>query len=228
MSAWICGPRSSGLAPMAPSTQPQFGEKADEAPLVVAASRPRLMSAAPNGPPESVLRRQRATPDQPAQEPPDQPAQEPPDLRRRRRQEIGAQAGPSCSVPVDVRAGDGEQRMRQEAEGDLAMPPVPAPDVVLVEATLPIGRLEGVFARPAPAGHPHKIDGGCGGRSVADVVRRIARIGAAAARPQPVAATRIRPRPDRRPRSTSATSGPAAPPRPAPDRAGSRPPAARP
>ena len=71
------------------------GEKADEAPLVVAASRPRLMSAAPNGPPEGVLRQQRATPDQ--------PAQEPPDLRHRQRQEIGAQAGPLFSSPAACR-----------------------------------------------------------------------------------------------------------------------------
>jgi len=45
-----------------------------------------------------------------------------------------------------------EQRMGEEGERDVAIPPLPTADFVVVEPDLLLGSLEGRFDRPAPSG----------------------------------------------------------------------------
>jgi hypothetical protein len=54
-------------------------------------------------------------------------------------------------------AGGGEEGVGEHREGDVAVPAVPAADLVLVQADFSFGGLEGLLDRPAGAGDPHQL-----------------------------------------------------------------------
>jgi hypothetical protein len=70
----------------------------------------------------------------------------------------------AASPPTRHFADHGQVRMRQHGKRDVAVPPGPASDLVLIEADLALGGLKAGLDGPAPAGHPHQLGqaGACG------------------------------------------------------------------
>ena len=81
-------------------------------------------------------------------------------------------------------AGDDQERVRQQRQGDVAIPARPAADLVVVQADLTLGLLEALLHRPPGPGHPHQPDQRGGGRAVAGIEGQLP-VAAAAAHQQP-------------------------------------------
>jgi hypothetical protein len=60
-------------------------------------------------------------------------------------------------------AGDGQERVRQQGQGDVPVPAGPAADLVVVQADLGLGDLEAFLDRPPCPGHPNQPDQRGGG-----------------------------------------------------------------
>ena len=71
--------------------------------------------------------------------------------------------------------------MREHRQRDVAVPAVVAPDLVLVQADLALGGLEGLLDGPAGAGDAGQLAQRGGGPAVAQVVGAVVGVGQAAA-----------------------------------------------
>ena len=60
--------------------------------------------------------------------------------------------------------------MGEQAEGYVAVPAVPLPYLILIEADLALCRLEAILYDPSPACYPDQLLDGCVRRSVAQVL----------------------------------------------------------
>jgi hypothetical protein len=54
-------------------------------------------------------------------------------------------------------AGYGQEGVGQQAEGDVAVPGVPSPNLVMVEADLALGLREALLNRPTVLANPHEF-----------------------------------------------------------------------
>src|SRR5215208_672940 len=62
-------------------------------------------------------------------------------------------------------AGDGQERVRQQRQGDMPIPAWPAADLIVVQADLAFGALEALLDRPADPGHADQPDQGRASRA---------------------------------------------------------------
>src|SRR4029453_18078413 len=93
--------------------------------------------------------------------------------------------GPLCALGAGgLGAGDGQERMGQQGQGDVAIPARPLADLVVVQADLALSLLKALLHRPPSPGHPHQPDQRRGCRPVAGVEGQLA-VTAAAADQQP-------------------------------------------
>lgn len=82
--------------------------------------------------------------------------------------------------------GDGREGVGEHREGDVPVPAGVLTDLVVVQAGLALGGLEGLLDRPPGAGDAHQIGQAHALGSVAEVVRQLGRVGQAAAGRRPV------------------------------------------
>ena len=64
----------------------------------------------------------------------------------------------------------------QHRQGDVPVPAVPPPHLVLVQSHLPLGLLKTLLYGPAPPGHSHQFRQGRLRRAVADVIGQFLRL----------------------------------------------------
>ena len=82
-------------------------------------------------------------------------------------------------------AGDGQIGVREAGQGDVPVPGVVAADLVVVQADLALGGVEGILDRPAGPGDRDQVGQRALGRTKAQVMGQFA-VGEAAADQQPV------------------------------------------
>lgn len=121
------------------------------------------------------------------EEPPQQAAH----LGHGRRDEFGGQPGGAPHFrPGRPPPHDGEEGLRQERQGDVPVPAIPAAHLVVGQAGLAFGDLEAFLDRPAGPGHAHE-------RSIRrgedDVIRQVGWVVEAPTREQPLLSPGHRP-----------------------------------